>query len=366
MLDNLSIASTLPVKPGKSIMQARLTERMVWVDIAKAISILLVVYHHAIYAWSEFAGQLDATFTFFRMPIFFFASGMFIKKMMELNFPAFVARRLAPLLYLFLVWSIIKWALIDLFRYLFIRGDLDLSSLLLIFITPPQTLWFIYALAIFSAVAWSARKLSRHAVTTAAVFCTLVQYVGATDGSLFLVKLTKFFVWFWLGYVLSDAAQIWSQRRVHPMLLLLIPIWLVASFFILNRSTPSLFWALPLTITALPVGFLLAVSLSRTKLGNPLAWIGKNTLPIYVSHFIALSLMGKAFERLQLPTGVLPTIITAAIAVIFALVGRAIAVRVGFGWLYDLPTSWRSRLEHTMALASKRSQPRNSSSVPMP
>lgn len=345
-------------------MQKVQASRTAWVDIAKALSILLVVYHHAIYAWSDLAGRLDVTFTFFRMPIFFFASGMFIAKMMGLSLPAFVARRLAPLLYIYVVWSFIKWAFIDLFRYLFIRGDLDVSPLLKLFIEPMQTLWFIYALAIFSAIAWMGRKAPPAAVTAVAALCSLLLYV-AGDGQIafaFASKLGRFFIWFWLGYVLSDVARAWSERHIAPGLLLAVPFWGIASFLILNSDVQKSLWAIPLTITSLPVGFLLALSLSRTPLGSPLAWIGKNTLPIYVSHFIALSLMGKVYERFSLPTGVLPTIAVAAIAVIFALVAKAIADRIGFGWLYDLPLSWRDSLERRIASVRKRplSEPANS------
>jgi uncharacterized membrane protein YcfT len=336
-------------------MTAKISERTEWVDIAKALSILLVVFHHAIFAWSPLTGQLDVTFTYFRMPVFFFASGMFIAKMMKLEAPAFIANRLLPLLYIFVVWSIIKWAFIDLFRYLFIRGELDVSPLLNIFVDPPQTLWFIYALAIFSVLSWLGRKLPRSVVTAIAVVIALVPIVaGSIADGLFVTKLAKFFVWFWLGYVLSDAAKTWAQQPIHPLTFLIVPIWIAVSFIVLNSGESVRFWSLPLTITALPVGFVIAVSLSRIRVGTPLAWLGKNTLPIYVTHFVALSLMGKVFERLHLPRSVLATIITAAIAVVFALTVKKLADRFWFAWLYEMPLGWRRRIEVALIRARGR------------
>jgi peptidoglycan/LPS O-acetylase OafA/YrhL len=179
--------------------------------------------------------------------------------------------------------------------------------------------------------------------------------VGPLADGLFVPKLARFFVWFWLGYVLSDAARARAARPISSLALLIVPVWMVALFMLLNSNENAQAWALPLTITALPVGFVLAVFLDQSPVSERLAWIGKRTLPIYVRHFIALSLMGKAFERLDLPKGVLATAATAAIAVALALSAKWIANRVGFNWLYDLAMSWRRRLEATLRSFKKHS-----------
>lgn len=90
--------------------------REVWVDTAKGIAIILVVLFHAIifsdrvglaWLWPVPAGILDT----FRMPLFFFAAGLFASKALGMSFADLTRTRLLRLVWLYVLWSFI-WAVV--------------------------------------------------------------------------------------------------------------------------------------------------------------------------------------------------------------------------------------------------------------
>ncbi|MEW9853744.1 acyltransferase family protein [Novosphingobium sp. M1R2S20] len=245
--------------------------RSQWVDIAKAISILLVVFHHSQYSFTPQMAHVDEVLLFFRMPLFFFASGLFLRKMMGYDLPGLLGRRIAPLLYLYVIWSLVKWGVVAGVPYL--RGQpSDLSSLLRIFWEPQTTLWFIYALALYSLLAWLLRRLPELLVAVGALLVggAALSVGPVTDGP-FALRLARFFVWFWLGYVLRDQVAALVKRHFRWGFLVAIPLWGMACHFLIVSGANLHAWALPLTASALLAGLVLAAGLERSVLSAPLA-----------------------------------------------------------------------------------------------
>lgn len=90
--------------------------RFDYLDLAKGIGILLVVWAHIlITGWSH---QIIYAF---HMPLFFFISGMLFNKAKYSSFRQFITARAKRLLVPYLIYSIASWALWAGFRFL--RGD---------------------------------------------------------------------------------------------------------------------------------------------------------------------------------------------------------------------------------------------------
>ena len=134
-----------PVKP-----------RVVWVDIAKGISILTVVFLH-LSTWGIDTGNspglwynVSANFVHLRMPLFFMVSGLFAAKIRRFTFAELIVKRTW-------LWGVpyILWGAIVLLASHFIRGtslDQFWSQWGRGIIFPENGIWFLMALLVFTFV----------------------------------------------------------------------------------------------------------------------------------------------------------------------------------------------------------------------
>jgi len=135
------------------------TGRLHWADMAKALSIVLVVLGHAVVGVDHdrpLPAQLDPLVMeplgWFRMPLFFFVSGLFAAIGIRRSRAEFLDRTLFHLIYIFVVWNVIQFAA----RYAaggVANHSVGLSELLLFPIQPINVTWFLWALIAFYALA---------------------------------------------------------------------------------------------------------------------------------------------------------------------------------------------------------------------
>ena len=99
------------------------TNRYDYIDIAKGIGILMVVWAHIlIFGWTH--RMIYA----FHMPLFFFLSGMLFQRDKYTSFSVFVAKRAKRLLAPYAIYSVLTWMVWAAFRYM--RHD-DVDSYLM-------------------------------------------------------------------------------------------------------------------------------------------------------------------------------------------------------------------------------------------
>ena len=90
--------------------------RFEYIDIAKGIGILLVVWAHIL-----LVGVSHRVIYAFHMPLFFLISGMLFKREKFYGFGDFLKRRAKRLLVPFVIYSVVTWAIWAIFR--FVRHD---------------------------------------------------------------------------------------------------------------------------------------------------------------------------------------------------------------------------------------------------
>ena len=117
--------------------------RVLYVDAAKMLSVSLVVYWHLVGANSPINEPLQ----YLRMPLFFFVSGFFAQRSMQLDLRSFLDRRFLPLLYLFVIWSVLHHFFLKVIVQTWFGHSASIWEFLTIFWDQPRTLWFIYDLA---------------------------------------------------------------------------------------------------------------------------------------------------------------------------------------------------------------------------
>ena len=131
-------------------------QRLDWVDMAKGLSIFLVVIMYCASSVGEDTGQtgfLHWTIAFampFRMPEFFLISGLFLSQVIDRPWRAYADRRVVHYFYFYALWAVIH----ILFKVALIGRDPAgaLSYLAWAVVEPYGVLWFIYMLAVFGLV----------------------------------------------------------------------------------------------------------------------------------------------------------------------------------------------------------------------
>ncbi|XGU20578.1 acyltransferase family protein [Rhodococcus sp. 3Y1] len=135
------------------------TGRVDWVDLAKGISIALVVLLHstnflvtrglAAGIWND----INAVAEPIRMPLFFLTAGLFAHKVTSLPWATVIRRRVLPLAYLYLMWTVLRFVFFSAFPAT--AGTDETSSplnLITALVVPTSGLWFLYALAVYTVL----------------------------------------------------------------------------------------------------------------------------------------------------------------------------------------------------------------------
>lgn len=129
-------------------------ERNAWVDYAKAIGIILVVYGHV--ARGVFNAGLpmdegtyllvDSIIYSFHMPLFFFLSGLFFyDSLMKRGKAGLIVNKVDTVVYPFIVWSLLQ-GLIEVALSNYTNGEVTLGQVFSLLWSPRAQFWFLYAL----------------------------------------------------------------------------------------------------------------------------------------------------------------------------------------------------------------------------
>jgi fucose 4-O-acetylase-like acetyltransferase len=139
-----------------------MTQRTGWVDYAKGIGIILVVYAHLLSSGYHAGLEIGESFFLlsdslvysFHMPLFFFLAGLFAgQSYLKRGAKRFFFDKVRILAYPYLIWSFLQAAVELFFAAHSFRGA-DCSSLLAIPYLPWAQFWFLYALlAMYTAYA---------------------------------------------------------------------------------------------------------------------------------------------------------------------------------------------------------------------
>jgi fucose 4-O-acetylase-like acetyltransferase len=326
----------------------RSPSRVAWIDVAKGIGIILVVYGHVsgglvdagIQPADSPANAVSALIYTFHMPLFFFLSGVWLPRASAKPFRQFARERVGTIVYPYVLWSSLQF-IANLAMARFTNGAPKPFGLLSIFYHPYAQFWFLYVLFIHLLLVTPLLRRRRGAAV--ALMLGVVAY--------FIYPLVESLPWRPAAQILRFLLYIAAGAAVGP--------WLVrSSLALFTRAQGSMIAAM--LLIALTVGFWrsdsigpvgLAVAslfgtigvvaaswaITGTFVSRILEFLGKRSLEIYVAHVIAaagtriiLARVGGIFE----PTIHLVLDVGAGIA--FPVVLWWLASRFGFGFLFAL------------------------------
>ena len=331
-------------------------ERLLWVDVAKGLCILLVVLHHAVVkdlavqappaltpvaeAWAAVTMALKPI----RMPLFFVLSGLVAAGAVHRPWPQARRRVLSPY-YLYVVWLVLQGAFFSVERLLPMNRTQDLGELAGDLVWASTGLWFLYALAVYFALVRVLARFPRHRVLLAAAGVSALAGLLPTEAHN-RTSVVFHFTFFAVGALAPDLVRRAGARAGERLS------WWALGYLALVLLLPWLH--LPRTVDLLvasavgvPLGIGLCVRLAAGPAAEGLAWIGHRTLPIYVLHAPLLALALHLPEPLRVsPLGrgylgwleatAYPVVLT-ALAVTVALLLHAGLRRAGASALFELP-----------------------------
>lgn len=283
------------------------------IDAAKGISILLVVYWHCVL--DRLA--INEALIFLRMPLFFFVAGLFALKAMEMRWPDFLSTRALHLFWLYVVWSVLLYAL-TIVPSMVLDGEISLAPLLGMFHDPLRTICFIYALLIAYLVCKALWRFNKWIVL--AGFC-IAYSISTADGEwrdiAFAERVVRLLPFIWTALAFKDEILDWVRAH-HRLWPLALAAFLVAAMLVfgsdLSRLSP-----VTLALSALGIFAVLAMChhLRHTRAILWLAWVGERSIYIYLIHRIFLAYVQFAMKVTGIPANAL------TLSVVFVFVTAA-------------------------------------------
>nr|WP_225443094.1 acyltransferase family protein [Lolliginicoccus lacisalsi] len=333
-----------PTKPAK--------QRVEWVDLAKGLTITLVVLLHAVGMltrndlapdfWTTINGFLQPI----RMPLFFVASGLFAQGMLRMTWATMLRSRVAHLFYLYTVWLLMFFVVHNLLPDdVSHKGYAKLSSVITGFTSPSNALWFIYGLALFAIVAKAIQRLPLVVQFGFAIALSVSAY-----GSHFIFddlgfgwrNLGSYFVYFLLAIHAKPIIVRFSHLANGPRLVAALAAYTAVFVPIMVLDVlPMPELKLVVTTVGLLLGVLVASALVGTRAGNLFQSIGTRTLPVYVMMDMLIAVVVYAFIKTSAVTSLLavtvvaPLIVTALVVAI-ALALHGLMVRLGMNFMFEL------------------------------
>ena len=340
--------------------------RDAWVDYAKAIGILLVVYGHVARGVYNAGIPLDAVLYervdsiiySFHMPLFFFLSGLFFFHSLQRRGPAcLTANKIDTIVYPYLLWSLIQ-GLTEVVLSRYTTGSTTLPEVLSLW-DPRVQFWFLYALFLVVLTAILVYRSDARSLLAAALAAAAVAYVyqDRIPSALHSDYVVKNFVFFALGVVFSTVKDRLS-RNPAPWAAMGVLAFVVAQYVFhvelgllyTDKGVASLLLA---TVSILAVA---TVSMFLARI--PVSWVlalGSASMAIYVMHIlfgsgtrIILSrLLGVEDAVFHLAAGCLA-------GVLLPMLVLRLAARLGVRGLFEAPSrlsaeGWYRRLTGKVA-----------------
>ncbi len=322
--------------------------RLDWVDLAKGIGILLVVFGHVWRGLESghfpiraglYSGVDDWIYSF-HMPLFFVLSGLFAGRSAARSSGTYLADKLRTIAYPYLLWSLIQGS-VNLVMSRHTNSPLTAAGLVeQIAIRPYAQFWFLYALMIQFILFLPLFKagMGTKSILLAAIVTPIALRLGDVPLVPILGVALNAFGYFALGHLLEG----WLRDFRTPS-----PRWARACFGLAAVAGLMLgmgAWAHLLFRPGVRVGAsllgiagVLAASLALAN-GPGLAWLramGRASLPIFVAHVLATAatrmlLVGVVHTR-NLPIHLALGTIA---GLVFPMLLDATARRFGMGWLF--------------------------------
>jgi fucose 4-O-acetylase-like acetyltransferase len=332
-------------------------ERNSWVDYAKAIGIILVVYghvargvHKAGISMDEHLYQLvDSVIYSFHMPLFFFLSGLFFyNSFKSRGVSGLIVNKIDTILYPYVIWSLLQGT-IESALSRFTNGSVTFGDVLSLAWEPRAQFWFLYALFIVfvtSCFLYMVLDKSK-TILLMAVFSVLYTFKGDIPSNVltyFIFGSTFFFL---LGVWFDEVKSVFEK---HNIILAVVfgAIFIIGQYVYhgpMGKTYQS--GGLPsLVLATVSIFFIVTLSMCISRVNIKwLMYIGGSSMTIYLMHIIAGSGVRVALSKLLgVQSSAIHLILGTLVGIAVPLVAQIVIKRYRFGALLAPPKSVSAEL----------------------
>lgn len=268
--------------------QRGVKQRIEWIDLVKATSVLLVVFMHATNTLADLAGPsgvasvlhtVNAVIEPLRMPVFFLVSGMLAASAVRRPWRS-TTTRTSGMVYLYVLWM-------ALFMGMQVGFGLSVNEPVLAILFSKSGYWYLYAMALFFVIAKLLRHQPAWVVLAVALVPNLLRpfvhefFEAVVPGSLYTSMAMNLFFFLLGAYFKDIVAGVASKATwTHTVILGAVGI----PFGIYWMTSPQMIGQTYFPVSVLLVAFGVSLAVQITRSGAP-AWatyVGARTLPIYV------------------------------------------------------------------------------------
>lgn len=284
-------------------------KRLISIDIAKGITILLVVFGHALQGVVDsnslsFDSNNSSIYILkeviygFHMPAFFIISGLFLDSWVSKKLDQAIKQKLTRLVYPYFVWSLLTACFMQIGSS-YTNNGLGLKDFLFSPIVPFSQYWFLYVLFFFYLVTYTMHSLFRDKYKICLLIISLVIFVvnPLIPDVWILDSIGKYFIYFSIGAFLLPYFKQKSTLKTSKIILVCI-IFTVVNFFYMNllwrdfKLATYYYYLIPAIVGSL-LAFELSIYISDNiylkRVTECLAFLGENSMQIYVMHLIPLA-----------------------------------------------------------------------------
>jgi uncharacterized membrane protein YcfT len=326
--------------------------RIDWVDYAKGFCIIFVVMFHSTLGVGDALGQTGFMHNIvewarpFRMPDFFFISGLFLASSLHKPWRTYLDRKVVHFLYFFVLWALIQYGLKAPLHYKELGIVGVIQNFFLLFVQPSITLWFIYILPIFFVVTRLLRPVPVLVVWGCAA---LLEMSHLHTSSIVVNEFASRFVYFYSGYILASYAFEAARyaRSLKLMACLGLVLWAVINGVLVSQGISQM-PVLSLLMGYCGVAAVIVIStlLADLKMMAPLRYMGENSIVIYLMFFLPMGVTRTILIKSGLITDVgMISLIVTIVAVIVPLAFHYYAKKTWLWFLFKRPDRFKLTLK---------------------
>lgn len=326
--------------------------RLNWVDYAKGLAILLVVYRHALVGLNraglfvpEFLYNMQEYVYNFRMPVFFVLSGIFLGKTLNKNTTGKIAKKkVATLFYPYLLWTVVLISMQILFSAYTnsSRTVVDYSYILL----QPRNLdhmWYLLALFNTSILYLAARRWWNPGPLVHVIFAVVLFHLTL------LVRDYSFFSDLFYHYIFLLAGVLLSERTLSDRELslsqLALRMLMVLPFFVVGQwgwqqLDQDNMYLQPLLLIIVLIACVFFYYFCRffyqAGIFKGLIYVGKHSLPVYILHLFVISFIRIVLIKVFMLENIyLIIFLSMLLGITLPIIFYRICRKLGIGYLFE-------------------------------
>ncbi|MDG2978930.1 acyltransferase [Latilactobacillus curvatus] len=277
--------------------------RVLWIDTAKGIGMILVILGHVLTAFSRQINNTDIfnalpvkVIVSFNMPLFFFLSGIFIKSTLKKSFSTIFIDKFKRLMIPYFCWGIVSVIFFSLYTHVS-----PIIRIVELPIRPIFVLWFVYSMFISMIAFYILEKnLNRYIILILSVILFFVgqiitdKYGIAIDSyAKPIIGFCRNFVFMYLGFMMHKIIYVKRENKITVGLIIISAVIVVflnsielSSIYVLQIN--QMFISLAGIVLICTVSYIIS---DNKLIQSTVTFIGTISMEVYLIHKIVVEIV---------------------------------------------------------------------------